>query len=69
MLLALCRCKASKYADILLYFKCFVTQQMHKDRSKRYPNFGVLFFYYYTHYIYTLKIYPNTQIKVVNNSG
>jgi len=44
MLLALCRCKASKYADILLYFKCFVTQQMHKDRSKRYPNLGVLIF-------------------------
>ena len=35
MLLALCRCKASKPADIVFYFKGFATKQMCKDKSKQ----------------------------------
>ena len=60
--LALCRCKTSRYADISLYFKCFVTQQIHKDKCKRYPKFGVIIFKIYLltiHNINSLEQYKN----------
>ncbi|ALO14082.1 hypothetical protein L21SP5_00403 [Salinivirga cyanobacteriivorans] len=44
MSLALCRCKASKPADIVIYFKGLVTKQMCKDNGKHYPKMGYLFF-------------------------
>ncbi len=39
--LALRRCKASNFADIVHYFKEFATKQMRKDKSEQYSKVGI----------------------------